>query len=128
MLLNTLTSAAAGRCGQACNGTLTTARSPAAPASALVAARASGPSSSTRPFSVSGPRELLRTTWCPAATLSRATVLPIMPLPMKPTLVMPAATAHPSRIIPRSADLRRWLSLLLELEQDNGLIVAQHHV
>ena len=63
--------------------------SPASAASAAVAARARGPSSSTRSLSVSGPRELLSTTSWPASTASRATVLPMLPLPMSPTVVMP---------------------------------------
>ena len=58
---------------------------------------ASGPSSATSSVSVSGPRELLSTTWCPAATLSRATVPPIIPLPMMPTVVMTAPTADRGR-------------------------------
>ena len=35
---------------------------------------------------------MLTTTWCPAATLSLATVPPIIPLPMMPTVVMTAPT------------------------------------
>ena len=76
-------------------GIATTTRSPASAACSPVAAVASGPSSSMRSFSVSGPRELLSTTWCPAATLSLATVPPIIPLPMKPTVVMTAPTPRP---------------------------------
>ena len=58
----------------------------------LVTALAFSPSSATRPASVSGPRELLMITSYPAARLSRATVLPMFPLPMKPTVVIEAAT------------------------------------
>src|SRR5450432_292367 len=65
--------------------------SPAA-ASAVIPARASGPSSPASSCSVSGPREVLTPTWCPAATASPATVPPIIPLPMNPTVVMQAAT------------------------------------
>src|SRR4051794_13167520 len=58
--------------------------SPKLAASAAVPACAFGPSSSTRPDSVSGPRELLTITSCPAAESSCARVPPIFPLPMKP--------------------------------------------
>ena len=64
--------------------------SPAAAASSAVAARACGPSSATRSARVSGPRLLLRTTSWPASTASRATVLPMLPLPMSPMVVMAA--------------------------------------
>src|SRR6266508_2701319 len=68
---------------------LTTTRSPAAAAPVGVAARARGPSSSTRSLRVCGPRELLSTTSYPAATANRATVPPRYPLPMKPIVVIP---------------------------------------
>ena len=74
---------------------LTTTRSPASAACSAVPAVASGPSSATSSVSVSGPRELLTTTWCPAATLSLATVPPIIPLPMIPMVVMTAPTPVP---------------------------------
>jgi len=83
---------------------LTTTRSPAAAASAGVAARARGPNSSTRSLRVCGPRELLSTTSYPAATASRATVPPRFPLPMKPTVVMPLGNPGPATGIPE----RRW--------------------
>src|SRR5262245_17031384 len=73
-------------------GMATTTRSPASAACPAVAAVASGPSSATSSRSVSGPRELLITTVYPAATLSRATVPPISPLPMKPIVVMTPPT------------------------------------
>lgn len=81
-------SGAAGRSGKAVTGTVTTTMSPAAAASSLVAADARGPSSATVSASDPGPRELLSTTWCPAATASRAIVPPMDPLPMNPTVVM----------------------------------------
>jgi hypothetical protein len=90
----------------ALTGMLTTTRSPASAACAAVAAVASGPSSATRSCSVSGPRELLSTTRCPAATLSRATVPPIIPLPMKPIVVMTGANSGPPRVIPVRAARR----------------------
>src|ERR1700691_5022759 len=52
------------------------------------AADARGPSPAARSASVPGPRELLSTTWCPASMASRATALPIFPLPMNPTVVI----------------------------------------
>src|SRR5215813_6755950 len=70
------------------SGMVTTTMSPAAAASAGVAACASGPSSATRPASVSGPRELLITTLWPWATASRATWLPICPAPIKPMVLL----------------------------------------
>src|SRR5579862_3356994 len=76
---------------------LTSTRSPASAACSAVPARASGPSSAASSASVSGPRELLSTTWCPAATLSLATVPPIIPLPMMPTVVMTPPTPDPVR-------------------------------
>jgi hypothetical protein len=81
-------SAAAGKTGKALTGTATTTMSPAAAASPLVAADVRGPSAALRYASVSGPRELLSTTWCPASIASRAMALPICPLPMIPTVVM----------------------------------------
>ena len=42
-----------------------------------------------RSASVSGPRLLLSTTSWPASTASRATVEPILPLPMNPMVVTP---------------------------------------
>src|SRR5450755_4349023 len=74
----------------------TTTRSPAPAASSAVAARAMGPSSLVSSLRVSGPRELLSTTACPAATASRATVLPIIPLPMNPTVAITGRTQPPS--------------------------------
>src|SRR5437899_2908539 len=74
----------------------TTTRSPAAAASAAVAAVARGPSSSTRSLRVSGPRELLNTTSYPAAAANRATVAPMFPLPIKPIVVISVVTATPS--------------------------------
>src|SRR5215467_15327504 len=74
------------------NGTVTTTSSPPPAGSRPVAARASGPSSAARSVSVSGPRELLSSTWCPAVTASRATVPPMRPLPISPTVVMDALT------------------------------------
>src|SRR5437773_2322847 len=74
------------------NGIVTTTRSPPSAASCPVPARASGPSSPASPVRVSGPRELLSITGCPAATASFATVPPILPLPISPTVVMDALT------------------------------------
>src|SRR6266508_235417 len=82
----------------------TTTRSPGAAASAGVAARARGPSSATRSLRVCGPRELLSTRSYPAATANRATVPPMFPLPMKPTVVMSLANPGPVIGIPE----RRW--------------------
>src|ERR1700735_4638774 len=81
-------SGAAGKSGKALTGTVTTTMSPAAAASSLVAADAAVPRSAARCASVSGPRELLSTTWCPAAMASRAMAPPICPLPMNPTVVI----------------------------------------
>ncbi len=67
---------------------VTTTTSPASAASAAVAARARGPRSATRSARVSGPRLLLSTTSWPASTTSRARVLPMFPLPMRPHVVM----------------------------------------
>src|SRR5580704_7200290 len=88
-------SALSGRSVKALTGTLTTTRSPASAACSAEPAVASGPSSAASSASVSGPRELLTTTRYPAATLSRATVPPIIPLPMMPTVVMTAPTPEP---------------------------------
>ncbi len=74
--------------GKALTGTVTTTMSPAAAASPLVAADARGPSSAAVSASVSGPRELLSTALCPASMASRAMVLPMLPLPMNPTVVI----------------------------------------
>src|SRR5690242_5040398 len=73
---------------------VTTTTSPAVAASCAVAARACGPSSATRSARVSGPLLLLSTTSCPAAIASRATVLPMLPLPMKPQVVIRSSTAQ----------------------------------
>src|SRR3954465_9748266 len=73
---------------------------PAAAASAAVAARACGPSSLTRSVRVSGPRLLLSTTSWPASTASRATVLPMFPLPMSPMVVTSGASRAPARPFP----------------------------
>src|ERR1700684_1229316 len=81
--------------------------SPAVAASTLVAARACGPSSATRAPRVSGPRELPGTTCSPPAIASRATVAPIIPLPMSPTVVMSFTNrACPCRI-PRKLPRQR---------------------
>src|SRR5664280_2724325 len=92
-------SGAAGKSGKAWTGTVTTTMSPAAAASQLVAADARGPSSAAVSASASGPRELLSTTRCPAAMASRATVLPICPLPMNPTVVIFSASLQKSRTL-----------------------------
>src|SRR5258708_3732085 len=92
-------SGAAGKLGKALTGTVTTTMSPAAAASPLVAADAAGPSSAAVSASVSGPRELLSITWCPAAMASRAMALPICPLPMNPTVVIFSASLQKSRIL-----------------------------
>src|ERR1019366_1237040 len=92
-------SGAVGKSGKAWTGTVTTTMSPAAAASQLVAAAARGPSSAAVPRSVSGPRELLSTTRCPASMASRATVLPICPLPMIPTVVIFSASLQKSRTL-----------------------------
>ncbi len=76
----------------ALKGTVTTATSAASAASIAVAARAFGPSSATRPASVSGPRELAMTTSYPFAMAARATWLPMCPAPMIPIVVMVAPT------------------------------------
>ena len=75
-------------------------------ASCVVAARACGPSSSTRSWRVSGPRLLLSTTSCPASTASRATVLPMCPLPMSPMVVMASRTAGVGRSFRRRVPTR----------------------
>src|SRR6202034_1657253 len=92
-------SGAAGTLGKALTGTVTTTMSPAAAASPLVAADARGPRLAARSASVSGPRELLSTTWCPAAMASRAMALPICPLPMNPTVVISSASLRKSRTL-----------------------------
>ncbi len=94
-------SGAAGKLGKALTGTVTTTMSPAAAASPLVAADARGPSSAAVSASVSGPRELLSTTWCPASMASRAMALPICPLPMNPTVVIFSASLQKIRTIVR---------------------------
>jgi hypothetical protein len=94
-------SGAAGESGKALTGTVTTTMSPAAAASPLVAADARGPSSAAVSAIVSGPRELLSTTWCPASTASRAMALPICPLPMNPTVVIFSASLQKLRTIVR---------------------------
>src|ERR1700761_7651243 len=81
-------------------GVATTTMPPASAVSSTFSARAIGPSSATRSFSVSGPRELLSTTVCPAATLSRATVPPILPLPMNPMVAIPPILSPPVGNIP----------------------------
>src|SRR5215471_20950303 len=86
---------ASGPGGTVCTarvGMVTTTSSLPSAASCPVVARASGPSSAARSPSVPGPRELLSSTWCPAVTASRATVPPIRPLPISPTVVMDALT------------------------------------
>src|SRR5882757_3519467 len=75
-------------------GIVTTTQSPAAAACAGVAARACGPSSSTRSESVCGPRELLSTTSRPASTARRASVLPMFPLTMRPSVAMSAGPSE----------------------------------
>src|ERR1700735_3282931 len=92
-------SGAAGKLGMALTGPVTTTMSPAAAASPLVAADARGPSSAARSARVSGPRELLSTTWCPASMASRAMALPICPLPMNPTVVIFSASLRKSRTL-----------------------------
>src|SRR3954463_4473050 len=74
--------------------------SPAAAASVEVAARARGPSCFTRAVRVSGPRLLLSPTSWPASTASRATVLPMFPLPMSPMIVTFAASRAPAEPFP----------------------------
>src|SRR3954468_21274390 len=74
--------------------------SPAAAASAAVAARACGPSEATRSPRVSGPRLLLSTTSWPASTASRARVLPMFPLPMSPIVVTQTANTGATRRFP----------------------------
>src|SRR5215213_5328951 len=71
---------------------VTTTTSPASAASVTVAARAPSPRFSTTSVSVSGPRLLLSTTWCPASSARRATVLPMLPLPINPHVVMGSST------------------------------------
>src|SRR3954452_11477520 len=87
--------------------------SPAAAASAAVAARARGPSRPTRSVRVSGPRLLLSTTSWPASTASRATVPPMFPLPMSPMVVTYGASPPPVTPLPeRSGRLQRPAHLL----------------
>src|SRR3954471_17968627 len=74
--------------------------SPAAAASAAVAAHARGPSWATRSARVSGPRLLLSTTSWPASIASRATVLPMFPLPMSPIVVTFAGNAAAAPAFP----------------------------
>jgi hypothetical protein len=90
-------SGAAGTLGKALTGTVTTTMSPAAAASLLVAADARGPSSAAVSASVSGLRELLSITWCPASMASRAMALPICPLPMNPTVAIFSASLQKCR-------------------------------
>src|SRR3954451_25445842 len=78
--------------------------SPAAAASAAVAARACAASCSTRSVRVWGPRLLLSTTSWPASTASRATVLPMCPLPMSPMVVMSAASHGAGAAFPERHD------------------------
>src|SRR5580704_7111983 len=92
-------SGAAGTSWKALTGTVTTTMSPAAAASPVVAADARGPRSAAVSASVSGPRELLSTTWCPASMASRAMALPICPLPMNPTVVIFSASLQKSRTL-----------------------------
>jgi hypothetical protein len=100
-------SGSAGTVPSAWYGIVTTTRSPAAAASGPVAARARGPSCSTRPASVCGPRELLSTTSSPASTASRAMVPPMCPLPMSPRVAMSAETAAGPPMFPRSPSVTR---------------------
>src|SRR3954447_24146259 len=74
--------------------------SPAAAASTAVAARACGPRRSTRSVRVLGPRLLLSTTSWPPSTASRATVLPMFPLPISPMVVTYAASRAPAEPFP----------------------------
>src|ERR1700735_3752829 len=104
-----------GRSPNALTGTLTRTRSPASAACAAEPAVASGPSSAASSARVSGPRELLTTTRYPAATLSRATVPPIMPLPMMPRVAMTAPTPDPAPAF-RGRDPGRGPRLWLRLD------------
>src|SRR5450756_843265 len=74
---------------------VTTTTSPSRAASAGVAALAFGPRSCTTSARVSGPLLLLSTTSWPAVRASRATVVPMFPLPMNPQAVMVTSTARP---------------------------------
>src|SRR3954466_1141200 len=74
--------------------------SPAAAASAAVPARARGPSSARGGVGVSGPRLLLSPPSWRASTASRATVLPMFPLPMSPMVVTYAASRAPAEPFP----------------------------
>src|ERR1700677_1736038 len=75
-------------------GIVTTTQSPAAAACSGGAARACGPNSATRAESVCGPRDLLSTTSKPTSTASRASVPPMFPLPMSPSVAMPETTSR----------------------------------
>src|SRR3984893_39374 len=92
-------SGAAGKLGKPLTATVPTTMSPAAATSPLLPADARGPSSATVSANVSGPRELLSTTWCPASTASRAMALPSCPLPMNPTVVIFSASLQKSRTL-----------------------------
>src|SRR3984957_11116049 len=107
-----------GRSPNALTGTLTRTRSPASAACWAVPAVASEPSSAASSARVSGPRELLTTTRYPAATLSRATVPPIMPLPMMPRVAM---TAPPPDPAPACGARHPWLGLRLDAGVTDGL-------
>src|SRR5918992_8262 len=66
-----------------------TTTSPNRAASAAVIAQARPPRSSITAWRVSGPRELLIATWCPARTKCRASVPPMCPAPMMPSRIPP---------------------------------------
>src|SRR4051812_36369536 len=99
--------------------------SPAWAASSGVAARARGPSSATRSFSVSGPRELLTTTSCPCVTASRASWLPMWPAPISPIVLM-------GPLLFRARDVHHQIVLepdeLVELRFQDPLLIAMRAV
>src|SRR5260370_40918854 len=123
----------AGTLWTARNGIVTTTSSPPSDASCPVTARASGPSSAARSVRVSGPRELLSSTWCPAATASRATVPPVRPLPISPSVVMDAPTPGARRSFQRPeqrlhprAEVGRSARGDLVAVHDRGLVYPVH--
>src|ERR1043165_4403076 len=75
---------AGGRPSGVRQGIASRTMSPKRAASSTVAAWAWSPSSATNSLRLSGPRELLMATSCPARVKSLATVAPIMPAPMIP--------------------------------------------
>src|SRR3954454_13858230 len=79
--------ASGGMSRESLKGIATTTRSPKRAASSAVVARAGSPSSAARSLKVSGPRELLMATSCPASVKWPASVDPMWPAPMMPIFI-----------------------------------------